>query len=35
MSTLSNVLNVARREFTVRIRTRTFLVGTVALVLGV
>lgn len=35
MSSLSNILAVARREFTVRARTRSFRVGTVVLVLGV
>jgi ABC-2 type transport system permease protein len=35
MSSLSNVLAVARREFTVRARTRSFLLGTAVLVLGV
>jgi ABC-2 type transport system permease protein len=35
MSTGANVLAVARREFTVRVRTRSFLIGTLALVLGV
>jgi ABC-2 type transport system permease protein len=35
MSGLSNILAVARREFTVRVRTRSFALGTVLLVLGV
>jgi ABC-2 type transport system permease protein len=35
MSGLSNVLKVARREFTVRVRTRSFLFGTLLLVIGV
>ncbi len=35
MSTIANILAVARREFTVRVRTRTFLLGTAVLVLGV
>ena len=35
MSTLSNILTVARREFIVRARTRSFVLGTVLLVVGV
>ena len=35
MSTVSNVASVARREATMRVRTRTFIFGTVLLVLGV
>jgi ABC-2 type transport system permease protein len=35
MSSLSNILAVARREFSVRARTRSFRVGTLFLVLGV
>jgi ABC-2 type transport system permease protein len=35
MSNLSNIVNVARREFSVRVRTRSFLIGTLLLVLGV
>ena len=35
MSTWSNILAVARREFVVRVRTRSFIFGTVLLVLGV
>jgi hypothetical protein len=35
MTNLANVLNVARREYTVRVRTRSFLVGTALLVVGV
>ena len=35
MSTLRNIGAVARREFTVRVRTRSFLIGTALLVLGV
>ena len=35
MSTLSHMTSVARREASVRVRTRTFIVGTVLLVLGV
>ncbi len=35
MSGLSNILAVARREFTVRVRTRSFVLGTLLLVLGV
>ena len=35
MSTMSNVASVARREATIRIRTRTFIFGTVLLVIGV
>ena len=35
MSTWLNIYAVARREFVVRVRTRTFLFGTVLLVLGV
>ena len=35
MSTWSNILAIARREFEVRIRTRSFLFGTVLLVAGV
>ena len=33
--TLTNVLTIARREFTVRARTRSYRVGTVVVVLGV
>ncbi len=35
MSTRANILTVARREYMVRVRTRTFMVATVLLVLGV
>lgn len=35
MSTLSNTMSVARREATIRIRTRTFIIGTALLILGV
>src|SRR5512146_2484010 len=35
MSNLANIFNVARREFAVRVRTRSFVLGTVLLVLGV
>jgi ABC-2 type transport system permease protein len=35
MSSLSNILNVARREFTVRARTRSFRIGTAVLIVGV
>ena len=35
MSTWSNILAVARREFDVRVRTRTFALGTLLLVIGV
>jgi ABC-2 type transport system permease protein len=35
MSTWSNIVTVARREFLVRIRTRSFAIGTALLVLGV
>jgi ABC-2 type transport system permease protein len=35
MNGLSNVVAVARREFMIRIRTRSFLFGTLALLLGV
>ena len=35
MSTMSHMTSVARREASVRVRTRTFLVGTALLVLGV
>jgi ABC-2 type transport system permease protein len=35
VSNLANVVTIARREFTVRLRTRTFLIGTIALVIGV
>jgi ABC-2 type transport system permease protein len=35
MTDLTNILNIARREYTVRIRTRSFALGTVLLVLGV
>ncbi len=35
MSAISNIGAVARREYTVRIRTRSFLVGTVILLLSV
>jgi ABC-type Na+ efflux pump, permease component len=35
MSTLRNIAAVARREFTVRVRTRSFLIGTALLILGV
>jgi ABC-2 type transport system permease protein len=35
MSTWSNIVAVARREFLVRIRTRSFTIGTALLVLGV
>jgi ABC-2 type transport system permease protein len=35
MSNLTNIVNIARREFSVRVRTRSFLIGTLLLVLGV
>jgi len=35
MSNLANIIAVARREFGVRVRTRSFVFGTVLLVLGV
>ena len=35
MNNLTNILNVARREFGVRVRTRSFLIGTLLLVVGV
>ncbi len=35
MTGLSNVFKVARREYTVRVRTRSFVIGTVLLVVGV
>lgn len=35
MSTISNIGAIARREYTVRARTRTFVIGTVLLVIGV
>jgi ABC-2 type transport system permease protein len=35
MSTWSNIVTVARREYLIRIRTRSFLIGTLLLVLGV
>jgi ABC-2 type transport system permease protein len=35
MSNLVNIVNVARREFGVRVRTRSFLFGTLLLVIGV
>jgi len=35
MSTWANILAVARREFLVRVRTRSFVIGTALLVLGV
>jgi ABC-2 type transport system permease protein len=35
MSTIANITAVARREATVRVRTRSFIFGTVLLVLGV
>ena len=35
MSTLSNIGAIARREYTVRARTRTFVIGTALLVFGV
>ena len=35
MSNLRNIFNVASREFIVRVRTRSFIFGTVLLVLGV
>ena len=35
MSTWSNILTVARREFLVRIRGRSFVIGTLLLVIGV
>jgi len=34
-ATLTNVLTVARREFTVRARTRSYQIGTVVIVIGV
>ena len=35
MSNLANILTVARREYQVRIRTRSFLVGTALQILSV
>jgi ABC-2 type transport system permease protein len=35
MSRLANIVNVARREYAVRVRTRSFAIGTLLLVLGV
>jgi ABC-2 type transport system permease protein len=35
MKNIANIAAVARREYTVRIRTRSFLIGTVLLVIGV
>jgi ABC-2 type transport system permease protein len=35
MNALSNIIAVGRREYTVRIRTRSFLFGTLALLIGV
>jgi ABC-2 type transport system permease protein len=35
MSTLTNIAAVARREFTVRVQTRSFMFGTLLLVIGV
>jgi ABC-2 type transport system permease protein len=35
MSSLTNIVNVASREFSVRVRTRSFAVGTLLLVVGV
>jgi ABC-2 type transport system permease protein len=35
MNTITNVATVARREFEVRMRTRSFLIGTLLLVIGV
>jgi ABC-2 type transport system permease protein len=35
MSNLANIVAIARREYLVRIRTRSFLIGTVLLVIGV
>ena len=35
MNNVANIINVARREFGVRVRTRSFMFGTVLLVLGV
>ena len=35
MSTVSNIGNVARREYLVRVRTRSFVFGTLLLVVGV
>ncbi|HEX5589946.1 MAG TPA: ABC transporter permease [Candidatus Limnocylindrales bacterium] len=35
MTNLGNIINVARREFTVRVRTRSFVFGTVLLLVGV
>jgi ABC-2 type transport system permease protein len=35
MTNLANIGNVARREYEVRIRTRSFIFGTIALVIGV
>ena len=35
MSNVRNIVNVARREFTVRVKTRSFIFGTALLVLGV
>ncbi len=35
MNTFSNVRSVARREYTTRVRTRSFVVGTLLLVIGV
>jgi ABC-2 type transport system permease protein len=35
MSTLANIRAIARREYLVRVRTRSFMIGTLLLVLGV
>jgi len=35
MSNLGNIVNIASREFSVRVRTRSFIFGTLLLVLGV
>jgi len=35
MSTIANIATVARREFEVRVRTRSFMLGTLLLVVGV
>lgn len=35
MTNITNIVNVARREFTVRVRTRSFVFGTLLLVIGV
>ena len=35
MNNLANILTVARREFTVRVRTRSYQLGSAVLILGV